>query len=224
MDKNDQLASSLFGKARRAVIAVLYAHPDESLYLRQLARASGAGLGPVQREVKKLTASGIIIRKVSGRQVYFQANRDCPIFQELQGMMLKTAGAGGLIRSALAPLSDRIDLAFIFGSIAQGDPKRSSDIDLMVVGQAGFGEVVSALNQIQEKLNREVNPVVYNPEEFRNKIRSGRHFVKRVLESKLIFIIGDKNELGRMAKKIPRSRSLAQKSRNEKRETRNEKI
>jgi predicted nucleotidyltransferase len=201
MDRHDQLAPSIFGKARRAVLAVLYAHPDESLYLRQLARASGVGLGPVQREVKKLTGSGIIIRKVSGRQVYFQANRDCPIFLELQSMMLKTAGAGDLIRSALAPLSGRIDLAFIFGSLARGEPKRSSDIDLMVVGKAGFGEVVSALIKIQEKLNREINPVVYNPEEFRNKIRSGRHFVKRVLESKLIFIIGDQNELGRMAKK-----------------------
>jgi uncharacterized protein len=201
LDKHGQLASSLFGKARRSVLAVLYAHPDESFYLRQLARTSGVGLGPVQREVKKLAASGIITRRVSGRQVYFQANRDCPIFQELQSMMIKTAGAGDLIRSALALLSGRIDLAFIFGSLAKGDPKRSSDIDLMVVGEAGFGEVVSALSQIQGKLNREINPVVFNPEEFRNKIRSGRHFVKRVLESKLIFIIGDKNELDRMAKK-----------------------
>jgi len=195
------LASSLFGKARRSVLAVLYTHPDESFYFRQLVRASGVGLGPVQREVRNLTSSGIIVRSVRGKQVYYQANRECPIFEELKSMMTKTAGIADFMRSSLAPLIDRISLAFISGSVARGEHRRASDIDLMVVGDVEFGEVVAVLGPAQEKLSREINPTVYGRREFASKASAGGHFTSRVLSGKLIFLIGDRDELARMAKK-----------------------
>jgi predicted nucleotidyltransferase len=195
------LVASLFGKARRSVLAVLYTHPDEAFYLRQLVRASGAGVGPVQREVRGLTASGIISRTVRGKQVYYQANRECPIFEELKSLMVKTAGIADLLRSALVPLADRINLAFIYGSVARGEHKRASDIDLMVVGDVDFGEVVAALGPVQDKLNREVNPTVYGRAEFAAKAFAGKHFINRFLSGKLIFLIGSQDELAGMAKK-----------------------
>lgn len=89
----------LFGKTRRAVLAALYGHPGEAFYLRELVRATGVGLGAVEREVKKLTDAGVIRRTTRGRQVYYEANPECPIFPELRSLIAKTAGMADVLRS-----------------------------------------------------------------------------------------------------------------------------
>ena len=94
------LSSLLFGKTRRAILSLLFGHPDESYYLRQIARRIGFGLGPVQRELKQLTEAGIIQRRESGHQVYFQANQASPVFQELKSLITKTVGIGDTLRIA----------------------------------------------------------------------------------------------------------------------------
>jgi len=145
---SSSLAAALFGQTRRAILALLYGHPDEAYYLRQLARLGGLGLGVVQREVKRLSEAGILRRTVRGHQVYYQANPDCPVFAELKGLMVKTAGAVDVLREALAPLAGRIKGAFIYGSVARLQQRNGSDVDLMVVGAVSFGEVVGALNVV----------------------------------------------------------------------------
>ena len=85
-------ATVLFGTTRRRILGWLLGHPDESFYLRQIVRNSGAALGAAQRELEQLTGAGLLLRSVQGRQVYFQANRAAPIFPELQGMFAKTEG------------------------------------------------------------------------------------------------------------------------------------
>src|SRR5947209_8107640 len=85
-----RLASTLFGKTRRAVLGLLFTRPDESFYLREIARRSGAGVGPVQRELAELAAAGIVERAVRGRQVYFRANAHCPVFSEIRSLIVKT--------------------------------------------------------------------------------------------------------------------------------------
>lgn len=199
--ESDTLAASLFGKTRRAVLSLLYSHADEAFYLRQLARVTEVGLGAVQREVKRLSDSGIIRRTVRGRQVYYQANPDCPIFAELKSLMVKTAGVGDVLRTALAPLADRINVAFIHGSYTRGEERRGSDVDIMVVGDVTFAEVVSALGPAQETLGREINPTVYPPAEFRSKLAARHHFLKTVLRGAKVSLIGDERELARLAKK-----------------------
>ena len=88
----NKLGTTLFGKTRRAVLALLYSHPDESFYLRQLARMTGVGMGSLQRELKQLSEAGIIIRHEVGRQAFFKANRDCPLYSELKSLVYKTLG------------------------------------------------------------------------------------------------------------------------------------
>jgi predicted nucleotidyltransferase len=195
----NSIGSALFSKNRRAVLALLFGHPDQSYYLRQIVRACGGGVGAVQRELGQLATARIIRRTVRGNQVYFQADPSCPVFEELKGLMVKTAGVADVLRSALAPLADRIALAFLFGSIARAQQGRPSDVDLMVVGNVGFSEVVAALASAQEQLAREVNPVVYSPEEFHSKALVGQHFLRRVLKTQRIFLLGDENELARLA-------------------------
>jgi len=194
-----ELGAALFGKTRRSVLALFYRHAGESFYLRQTARLTGAGLGAVQRELQNLTAAGILRRRVQGREVYYQANPDCPIFAELERLMLKSAGLRDLLISALAPLGARVSLAFVFGSLARRGARPESDIDLLVVGEVGFGELVSALGPVQEQLQREINPVLYPGAEFSCKAAGAGQFLHRVLAGPKMFVMGDEDELARLA-------------------------
>jgi predicted nucleotidyltransferase len=197
----DNLSGTLFGKTRRAVLSLLYGHADDAFYLRQIARAAGAGLGAVQRELKQLSDAGIIQRIVRGRQVYYQANPRCPVFEELKKLVVKTVGMGAVLQAALAPLADRIKVAFIYGSVARNSEGRDSDVDVMVVGKVTFAEIVSSLSEAQKTIGREINPTVYPPAEFRSKLAAGHHFLNTVLKEPTLFLIGDKGELARLAKK-----------------------
>jgi predicted nucleotidyltransferase len=140
--------------------------------------------------------------------VYFQANRDSPIFPDLQGLIAKTVGLTDVLRETLAPLGNRVLVAFAFGSAARGELRASSDIDLLVVGEASFEDVVGALTDAQERLGRDINPTVYPPNEFRTKVRAKHHFLTAVLSGPRMFIIGGDDELvglgaKRLADKTP---------------------
>jgi len=193
------LCSGLFGKTRQAVLALLYGRADSSFYTKQILDAVKIGRGTVQRELKNLTDTGIIIREVQGRQVYYRANARCPIFDELKSIVRKTFGVADVIRQSLAPDADKIRVAFIFGSMARSTDDRRSDMDLMVVGKISFGDVVSLLTPAEQKLGREVNPVVYPIAEFKKKVKEDHHFVKTVLEDEKIFVVGDEDELRKLA-------------------------
>lgn len=196
--RESELGSCLFGKTRRAVLALLYGHPDEAFYLRQIVRTTGAGLGPVQRELRTLSDVGVVRRTVQGRQVYFQANAKCPVFGELRGLMLKTVGVVDVLRDALAPLANRIEVAMVHGSVARGDENSKSDVDMVVVGDVSFSEAASATGAAEKKLARDVNPTVYSSEEFRTKLRSGNHFLRTVLREPKVFVIGTEDDLTRV--------------------------
>lgn len=197
-DNIDKLSATLFGKTRRMVLALLYSHADESFYLRQVARTAGVGLGAVQRELKKLSEAGIIRRKTQGRQVYYQANPECPVYEELKSLVIKTVGIGEALKAALVSLADRICVAFLFGSLVRGDERSSSDVDIMVVGDVTFAEVVALLGRVQATIRREINPIVYPPEEFRSKLASDHHFLKKTLKGSKFFLIGNDNELAKL--------------------------
>jgi predicted nucleotidyltransferase len=195
------LCSGLFGKTRQAVLALLYRRADKAFYTKQILDAVKIGRGTVQRELKNLTDTGIIIREVQGRQVYYHANEKCPIFEELIAIVRKTFGVADVIRQSLASGAHRIRIAFIFGSVARSADDQRSDIDLMVVGRISFGDVVSLLGPGEEKLAREINPVVYPIAEFKRKVKDDHHFIKTVLEEEKIFVIGDEDDLRRLVKR-----------------------
>jgi len=203
IDKNNPgnpLSDGLFSKTRQAVLALLYGRTDSSFYTKQILDAVKIGRGTVQRELQNLTDAGIIVREVQGHQVYYRANEHCPIFNELKNIVRKTFGVSDIIRQSLAVEAQKIRLAFIFGSVARSADDRKSDIDVMVVGNISFGEIVDLLSPAEEQLAREINAVVYPVAEFKQKIQSDHHFVKNVLAEEKIFLIGDDSELNRLVK------------------------
>ncbi len=195
------LASVLFGKSMQAILAQLFGRPDEEFYLREIARAAGTGASSLQRELAALAHAGIIERKVHGHQVYFRANRACPIYEELRGLVVKTFGVTETLTVALQPLAKKIDAAFIYGSVARGEERAGSDIDLFIIGSATFAEVVQAVTPAQEKLGREINPTVYPRVEFVQTVRDKSHFVDTVLSGRKLYLMGSDDELERLAGK-----------------------
>ena len=192
------LAAALFGRTRRGVLGCLFTHPDESFYVREIARAVGTGHGAVQRELTNLSKAGILRRQVDGRQVYFQANPETPIFVELKAIAIKTVGVGDALSRALAPLAERLDVAFVFGSFARGEPDFRSDVDVFIVGRATFASVSSALAPSESELGRAINPVVMAREEFQARLTDGERFVTTVVSEPKVLIVGSADELERL--------------------------
>lgn len=192
---------SLFGKTRQALLSLLYSRADEAHLQESLIQLAALGRGTVQRELEFLARARIVRRTVRGRQVYFQANPESPIYAELRGLVVKTAGVADALRAALAPLAERIQAAFIYGSVAKGQERRASDVDVMVIGEVSFAETSEALGGTQKSIGREVNPSVYAPADFRAKLAAKHHFLRSVLKGEKIFLIGDDRELARLAKK-----------------------
>lgn len=192
---------SLFGRTRQTLLALLYSRADEEHLQESLIQLAGLGRGTVQRELEFLARAGVVKRTLRGRQVYFQANAQSPIYAELRGLVVKTSGVADALRGSLAKLSGRISVAFIYGSVAKGSERRGSDVDVMVIGDVSFSEVSEALGQAQKTIGREVNPSVYAARDFGAKLRAKHHFLRTVLSAEKIFLIGGDDELGRLAKK-----------------------
>jgi uncharacterized protein len=191
----------LGSKLRAKVLGWLFTHPDERYFVRQLTSLVVEDSTNVSRELARLEKTGILVSTTEGKQKYYQANRQSPLFNELHGLIVKTAGIADVLRSTLAPAKEEIKIAFIFGSFASGNERRVSDIDVMVVGGISFGDAVSLLSPAEEKLGREVNAVVYPIAEFKQKVKEDHHFVKTVLEGEKIFLVGDEGELSRLAER-----------------------
>ena len=189
----------LLPPVRRDLLGILLGKPAARFYLRELQRLTGLALGSIRRELAGLTQAEIVLQIHDGNRTYYQANRDCPIFPELRGLMAKTSGLAGVLRDALQPLAHKIAVAFVYGSQAGGRVRAESDVDVLLVGDAEFGAIVDVLTPVQDQLGREVNPSTYAPDEFRQKVASGHHFLRAVLEGPKIFLIGDECELGRLA-------------------------
>ena len=181
------------------MLALLYGHVGESFYLRQLARRTEITLGPVQREIRQLVEAGLVKKEALGKQTLYRANQDSPVFAEIKSLVAKTVGMHDVLAAALSPLRRKINLAFVYGSVARASETERSDVDLMIVGSVDFGTVVERLADAQKTLNREINPTVYSVREFANKVRG--HFLKTVLAEKKLFLIGDENVLRDLGQK-----------------------
>lgn len=192
------LASLIFSAYRRRVLGLLLLHPDRSYYVRELARLTGSSAGTLHKELSKLMQGGLLSRQEVGNQVRYSANKDCPIFEELASILRKTSGMADVLSEALVGVESQIDFAFVFGSVARGEQNSNSDVDVMVVGDIGFSEVIQMLHPTQLILQREINPVVYSRAEFQRRVKAGEPFIVEVLSKPKLFVVGDENDIGKL--------------------------
>jgi predicted nucleotidyltransferase len=201
--QSSSLGEALFTKTQQRVLGLLFGNPERSYYTNEIVRFAEAGIGTVQRELQRLESAGLITSRKIGNQKHYQANRAAAIFEELHGIVIKTVGLADVLRKAIQPLQERVDLAFIFGSVAQGKERITSDVDVMVIGDASFEDVVQAVYSTREALRREVNPVVMSMSEFSRKVLQGDRFVSRIVNEPKIFLKGGSDDLGKLVADRP---------------------
>lgn len=193
------LGELLFGAYRRQVLALLLMHPEQSFHVREIARITGKPAGTLYRELNSLAEAGLLERKPFGNQIHYRANSACPIYDELRGILRKTFGVADVLRDALEPVAAQISVAFVYGSLARGEERAKSDVDVMIIGKLKFSDAVLALSTAEEMLRREVNPHIYSQREFKTKFADKEPFLLRVMESPKIYITGTENDFGKLA-------------------------
>ena len=186
--------STLFTETQQRVLGLLYGQPERSFYTKEILRLTGMGVGTVKRELERMKRAGILTLRKSGNHHHYQANPECPIYPELIGIVKKTFGLVNVLRQALAPLANSIEWAFVFGSVASGKETAHSDIDLMIIGDVDFTEIVSSLYPAQEVLGREINPKIFGKGEWSRLLNKKDSFVKEVINKPRMDVIGEWNE------------------------------
>jgi len=190
------LADALFTKTQQRVLAVLFGNPEGNFHAQDVIRQARVGTGAAQRELVRLEDSGLVKSTRIGRQKHYQANPDSPLFGELTSIIQKTVGLAEPIRRALRPVAKKIRFAFVYGSVAKGMDRASSDIDLMIVSDdVTYADVFEALERTSRSLGRPVNPTVYLSKDFEKLVRERNAFLRKVMDGPKIWIIGSEREL-----------------------------
>lgn len=197
--RNGRPLDALMPRTRQGILAALLVQPDRTWYVSELARRMGVAPSSLQRELQALTSAGILKTHRQGRMAYFQANADSPIYSDLRGLLLKTAGLTDVLADALRPLGGKVQVAFVYGSMASGTEQSDSDIDLLLVGTMTPAELAVPLRVARGLLGREVNPKVYSPAEFREKRAAGNPFLTQVLDRPRLFVVSNSHELDTVA-------------------------
>jgi predicted nucleotidyltransferase len=155
-----------------------------------------SGRGALQRELERLTQAGLVTVNLSGRQKYFQANPNSPIFDEICAIVRKTFGLALVLKQALSSVPGSVYWAFIYGSVAKGSDTAGSDIDLMVVADGlSYSVLFERLAPVEQQLGRKINPTLYTAAEFQTRRLSDNHFLRRVLEQTPIELRGTLHDI-----------------------------
>ena len=199
MRKNLQALDSLFPSVRQGVLAATLTQPEKWWYLSELAEFLHTRPSSLQRELSSLQQSGTLQLRKDGRRTYFKAETRSPIFRELRSIFEKTVGLIPTLKAALRPFENKIVCAFVYGSIARHEEHATSDVDLMVIGKVGLGDLAPSLPKAEKRLGREVNVTNYSVDEFRKKVAEGDHFLTTVLKGSLQFVKGEQRDLDAIA-------------------------
>ena len=190
------LADALFTPVQQRVLGLLFGQPKRRFQSADMIRLVDSGTGATHRVLKRLAGSGLVLESVDGRQKYYQANPDSPIFDELVALIRKTVGLAEPLRDALMPLADRIRAAFIYGSIASGRDRADSDIDLMVIADdLDYPTLFEAVQFAEVQLARSVDCRLMTPSEWQGKRGRADSFVARLHEKPHVFVLGSEDDL-----------------------------
>jgi len=190
------IGDALFTKTQQKVLGLLFGKPDQRYYTNEILRRVGMGRGTVSRELAGFVAAGLLEMSKEGNQNYYQANAENPIYSELVSIVKKSFGVADQIKEKLEPFDRDIEYAFVYGSISKGTESKSSDIDLMIIGQdLSYGAILEALLPLEGSLQREISPTIYGKQDFIDKLAAGSSFLCRVMDQPKIMLKGLENDI-----------------------------
>lgn len=196
--RNVPVLQALFPRIRQGVLVATLTQPEKWWYLSELAEHLHTTPSSLQRELAALVDIGILQKRREGTRKYFRAHTRSPLFPELRGLFEKTAGLIPALREVLQPLQDKIECAFVYGSVARGGDHALSDVDLMVIGSAGLAALSPLLRKAESRLGREINVMSYSESEFCQKLAAKDHFLATVLRGRKQFVKGRRIDLGKI--------------------------
>ncbi len=189
-----KLGDALFTATQKNVLSLLYMHPEKSFYTKEIIRLTGMGVATIKRELDRMLDAGILSFKKIGNQHHYQANPDCPIYNELLSIVSKTFGLAEVIKDALVSLDAKISIAFIYGSVAKNSETASSDIDLLIVSESlAYADLMTVLIDAEKVLGRPVNPSIYTTDQIKVRLNEKNAFISRIMQQPKIWIKGIEN-------------------------------
>lgn len=198
------LINVLFPKTRQAILTACLLRPDKWWYLSDLSAHLNVTPSTLQRELASLTAATLLETRKDGNRVYYKANLDCPGIEDLQSLLIKTVGVADIVSASLKGFLEKIDFAFIYGSLARGEEIATSDVDVFLVGEIKMSQISGAISKTEKTLGREINPTIFSKREFLFKMKNKDSFVKTVLDDKKIFLKGSEVELKTLDQRSPK--------------------
>jgi len=184
-------------KVRVEILSVFLMNPERELYVREVERLTGEDYKNVSMELRNLNKIGLLSSRNKGNLKYFSLNKEFLIYEELKSIFMKTKGAVSILRQVVSTKRD-IDYAFIYGSLATGEERTESDIDVMIIGEVTLEEVLTSIRGPEEKLSREINVSLYDLQEIRKRVKDRDPFIMEVLGGVKIMLVGDEDELRRV--------------------------
>ena len=168
-------------------------NPDKEMYIRELARTTNENINAVRRELSNLEEIGLLTSRMRGNTKHYMVNKNMPIYNELTSIILKTEGITKILQENLSKIGT-IETAFIYGSFASKKAGIDSDIDLFIVGIVNEKQLILLIKELEKKLSREINYVLFEPKDFRERIKKNDSFVSNVLKEQKIVLMGNLHE------------------------------
>ena len=188
------IQSLITSKIRIELLRLFTLNPQSSFNINELSRRTGFSIRGVMKELKNLHVGGILLRELACNQHRYQFDPECPIQREIKGLIIKTVGVVEIMKQALGPLEDEIDLAFIYGSFATGDYDNESDVDLLLVTGLQGLKVAEVLGEVQNEIARSVNVSQFTLAEYMQRKRTKDHFLTGVLNGPKIILLGTEDD------------------------------
>ena len=188
------LESLLSSRVRAKLLTAFMLTPGEEHNAWELANLLGENYSAIWKELIHLESLKIISSEYRGRSKMYRIYPDCPILQELRSIVLKTEGIGKVIRQRLSEMG-AVQVAFIYGSYAAGDADLNSDLDLMIIGEVNMTQFASLITEFEKELRRPINYVIFSEEEWRIKVSEDDPFVRNIIQSPKVMLIGDEHAL-----------------------------
>jgi predicted nucleotidyltransferase len=179
---------NLRSKVRRDLLAYFFTNPESSHHLREIAQLLSADPANLSRELARLERDGLFLSQKVGNQRHFSLNRQHPLYRELQGIVFKTVGATGLLRSSLQKVAG-IEEAYLYGSFARNREDSISDIDILLIGHPNPNDLEARVRELERKLKRELNYIIISPEELAERLEGGDAFLRQVWQDTRIRLI-----------------------------------
>jgi predicted nucleotidyltransferase len=184
---------NLRSEARRRLLAYYFTNPTARHHLRDLAERLSIDPSNLSKELRRLQREGLFRSEVSGRQKYFQLNREYPLFHEVRRIVGKTIGAVSVIRESLKKV-EGINEAYLYGSFAKGQQDAASDIDVLIIGAPGEEALAQAVRRLEGQLGREINYTVLTPKEFASRRARKDAFLESVWHNRRVSLIAHDEE------------------------------